>query len=269
MRFEAFKSILSDGYLDNEIRMRNNPKIRKIFAEIIGILCFSMKKHSFETIKIKKSDEFNMTHMATRLKAPSIQYAADIFKKDDPKELYIAINELAFHLSMTSKNVVSACYWLEWLIEYNLICKKNKDTCFCERRTYPAVLEKYQMDPVWLVWDVIILECSKRRQPLSEKIINALLSMFCIKYTSGVAKKRKYIIYFAIALLTEPCDMTREMITNKDKIQCIVDKINVVYKDVKKNEITPNTDYLFAGTTKSNLDKTIERLDKMKEITGM
>ena len=269
MRFDAFKSILSNGYLDNEIRMRNNIKIRQIFAEIIGILCFSMKKHSFETIKIKKRDEFNMTHMATKLKAPSIQFAADIFKHDDPKELYIAINELAFHISASSKNVVSACYWLEWLIEYNIICKNKKEKCSCERRTFPTVLDKYQMDPIWLVWDVIIQECKKRNNPLPEKIIHALLSMFCIKYTSGVAKKRKYIIYFAIALLTEPCDMTREMITNKNKIQYIVEKINMVYKDVKKNEISPNTDYLFVGAEKSNLDKTIERLDKMKELTGM
>jgi hypothetical protein len=63
--------------------------------------------------------------------------------------------------------------------------------------------------------------------------------------------------------------MTREMITNKNKIQYIVEKINTVYKDVKKNEISPNTDYLFVGAEKSNLDKTIERLDKMKELTGM
>lgn len=61
--------------------------------------------------------------------------------------------------------------------------------------------------------------------------------MFCIKYTSGVAKRRKYIIYFAIALLTEPCDMNREMIINKEKIQHIVDKINIVYKDVKKMKL--------------------------------
>ena len=93
--------------------------------------------------------------------------------------------------------------------------------------------------------------------------------MFCIKYTSGVAKKRKFIVYFAIALLTEPCDMNREIITNKEKIQYIVDKKNVFYKDVKKNEIAPKTDYLFTGAAKSNLDKTIERLEKLQSITGI
>ena len=68
MRFQAFKDIVQNGYLDNEIRMRNNEKIRKMFAEIICVLCNSTKKHSFETIKIKM-DDFDMTTMTDRLKA--------------------------------------------------------------------------------------------------------------------------------------------------------------------------------------------------------
>ena len=51
MRIENFKSILQNGYIDNELRMRNNPKIRKLFAEIIGVLCYSRKKHSLRAHK--------------------------------------------------------------------------------------------------------------------------------------------------------------------------------------------------------------------------
>ena len=36
-------------------------KIRKIFAEIITVICTSKKKHSIESIKIKKQEEFDMT----------------------------------------------------------------------------------------------------------------------------------------------------------------------------------------------------------------
>ena len=81
-------------------------------------------------------------------------------------------------------------------------------------------------------------------------------------------KRRRFVIYFAIALLTEPWDGSTEMINNGSQINQIVKKINTVYKDVKKNEESPNTEYLFAGTARSNLDKTIERLEKMSALTG-
>ena len=59
MRFDNFRDIVSNGYVGNELRLRNNEKIRKIFAEVICVLCYSRRKHSFEPIKIKKADEFN------------------------------------------------------------------------------------------------------------------------------------------------------------------------------------------------------------------
>ena len=55
-RIEQFKMIVTNGYLENEITMRNNTKIRNLFAEVIAVLCLSRKKHAFETIKIKPSE---------------------------------------------------------------------------------------------------------------------------------------------------------------------------------------------------------------------
>lgn len=273
MRFDNFKSILSSGYLDNEIRLRNNPKIRQLFAEVISVLCFSKKKHAFEPVKIKKTEEFDMTFIASKLKAPNVNYAQKIFLQTDPKELFIAINELGYHISNKSRNAVNACYWLEWLLEYHALCKKRKEKCECERRNFATVQDKYQMDPVWLIWDTILMESVSRNNKANDKIINALLDIFCIKYTSGVTKRRRFLIYFAISLLTETVDLTCEIISNQNKsaIQNIVKKIdNVVYREIKKNEESPNTDYLNHGVSgKSNLDKTIERLEKMNNLNGV
>ena len=66
--------------------------------------------------------------------------------------------------------------------------------------------------------------------------------------------------------MTENVDLNIDIIGNKASIDVIMKKIGLVYKDVKKNEITLGDDYLFLGVERTNLDKTIERLEKMNEI---
>ena len=47
-----------------------------------------------------------------------------------------------------------------------------------------------------------------------------------------------------ISLLTEPLDNKIPIFNNENKITQIL-KINIIYKQIKKNEIKPDTDYLF------------------------
>jgi hypothetical protein len=274
-RIEQFKAIVSNGYLEDELTMRNHTQIRNLFAEIIAILCLSRKKHPFEPMKIKKEEEFNISFMSSRLKAPSIDFATSLFRKDDPKELFIAINEFAYHISRKSKNAMSACYWLEWIIDYETICKSKKETCSCETREFAPVGEKFKKDPIWIVWDAILSECKERKDLITTKIIDALLSIFCIKFTSGVKRRRRFIVYFAISLLADPVDFTIEILSlsQKKQVEKVVEKIHIVYRDVKKNEIIPeeeiimNTDGMsVVKPERTNLDKTIERLEKMNQI---
>tara|TARA_Y100000591_G_C21806813_1_gene685419 strand:+ start:428 stop:1495 length:1068 start_codon:yes stop_codon:yes gene_type:complete len=269
MRIGNFKDILHNGYLDNELSMRNNPKIRKLFAEIIGILCFSKKKHHLEPVKIKKNEEFNMTNMSSKLSAPSIKYAEEVFQKDDPKEIFIAVNEFAYCITKQSKNTISACYWVEWIMEFEILSKKQKISCNCERRTFAPVQDKFQNDVIWIIWELLLDECDNQSDSSKKKMIDALLNIFCIRYSSGVKKRRRYLIYFAISILTEPYNKSENIINKKEIVENVIKKIDLVYKDVKKNEISPETDYLFNGVSsaKSNLEKTIERLDALNKIS--
>jgi hypothetical protein len=263
LRINNFKDILSNGYVDNELRMRNSDKIRRLFCEIMCVLCDAKRKHSFDNIKIKK-DDFDMTQMTDRFKAPTREYGEVIFLKDDPKELFVAINEFAYNISNDGKNIISACYWIEWISEFETLCKNRKEKIHCERRGFIPVDSKSQMDIIWIVWDLFLKEAEKRSK-FVKKVIDALLSLFTLKYTSGCHKKRKYILYFAISLLCENITVEEEIIrkTQHEIVGNVLKKIDQVYKQIKKNEVSPGTEYLFKDIKSSNLEKTIEKLEKM------
>ncbi len=262
MRFELFFKIMQNGYSTNILSMRNNDKIRKLFCECICVLCFSRKKHSIETIKIKTKEEFDLTNLAIKLKAPTTDYANAVLKHEDPKQLFIPINEFAYCLNQ--KNNTESCYWLEWILEYETICKKKKVTILAERRSYPPLA--HQKDIIWIIWDILIMYSKSRKNQLMDKILDAILQLFMIKYTESMKRKRKHLIYYAITLLLEPIDWSIEIIEEKDEIDAIILKVNAIYIQLKKNEVAPKTDYLFNGLEKSNLDKTIEKLEMMDKL---
>ena len=208
-------------------------------------------------------------HLSGRLKAPNTTYGDKIFRKEDPKEIYIATNELAYHLSEHSKNLVDSCFWIEWIIEYENISKKFKKKIECERRENIPVDQKFQKETIWVVWDTILTFVEDKSE-MTKKIINSLLSLYCLHYSSGCKKRRRYILYFAVSILVDNYNTNTNIIQNKQVIDKVIGQIHVIYKQIKKHEEAPKTDYLFNDEMKekSNLEKTVEKLDKIKEIMG-
>ena len=270
LRFQSFKEIVQNGYIGSELLMRNNDQIRNLFAEVISILCVSNKKPAFEIITIKP-DEFNMTTLSGKLKASNVQYAKSVFRENDPNEIYICINELAFQLGNTSKNILKSCYWIEWLIEFDAICRKKKQILAGEMRTFPKINQKYQNDVIWIVWELLLHMV--KDNPVAEKIMNALLDLFSIKYTYAIKKKRRYLLYFAVELVTENIPTKIEILDAKEKpiVNNVVQKINMIYKNIKKNEEKSNSGYLLENLPtekRTNAEKTIEKLGKMDAMVG-
>jgi len=267
MRYEIFKNIMMQGKYVNELQLRNNPTIRQLFAEAVSILTLSNKKSSIEPVKINREEEFDMTQMTDRLTAPSVHFIEPFFQKKDPKELVIAINEFAYNISPEKHNMHTAMYWIEWLVEFDLICRKRKTQCRCEVRTSIPVEKKYQSDIIWIAWDALFHYCELNGDVFIKKLMDALLSLFCIKYTSGACKRRRYLLYMAIALLTEPVPTTIELMPNKPMIQTVVSKIDQIYKQIKKNEESPNTDYLFNNLEReSTFDQSIKRMELVNSM---
>ena len=270
MRFEIFKNIISRGQYITELDLRNDPTIRKLFAEIISVLTLSTRKHSFEPIKINREEEFDMTQMTDRLKATSSHYADGLLRPKDPKELFISVNEFAYHISPDSKSTVDACYWIEWTIEFDAICRKRKQDCFCDKRSYVPVENRFQKDIIWILWDVLKHYVGELSNTFITRLFNALLTIFCIKYTTASCRKRRFLLYFAVALLTEPVANNIELIPNKAMVQNIVDKIDEIYRQIKKSEVSPNTDYLFSGIRddKDNFERSMKKMELMNSMSG-
>lgn len=265
MRYESFRNIMGQGIHISELDVRNDDKIRKIFSEIICTLTLSSKKPSIEPIKINREEEYDITQMSEKLKAPSMEYAQPIFQQKDPRELFISLNELAYFLTQDGSNMLSACYWVEWMIEFNTICKKRREPIRCVRRTQYKVESKYQSDVIWLIWDVLLDNTNKQTSKLVTKTMNALLRLFSIKYTTASCKKRRYLLYYAIGLLTEPVSTNVDLVSNRELLQIVTDKIDEVYKQIKKNEQAPKTEYLFNGLDKK---RALEKSMKQMELVG-
>ena len=76
------------------------------------------------------------------------------------------------------------------------------------------------------------------------------------------------MLYFAVSLCTESTDLSVELVSNKKMVELAVNKIKNIYRQIKKNEISPGTDYLFNGLNKQNeLEKSLEKLKMVNSIT--
>jgi hypothetical protein len=274
MRFDNFTNIINIGYNNDMLILRNNSKIRKLFSEIICILCYSNKKQTLQQIKLNKLEEYDLINLSARFKAPNVSFVEKIFKHDDPTELLIPVNELIYNI--TSGNLIEVCYWYEWIIEYENICKKKKKICDCQARSYAP--EGSHNDVIWIIWDILFYYAEPENSvsknttnvAIINKIIKSLYSIFIIKYKPTYRTKRKYIIYYAFSILTDNINFDIPLIndTNKDKIKAIVEKIDNVYRDIKKNEETPATDpdNAFNNDKKYNMEISIKKMAIMSNF---
>ena len=265
-RIQLFNQIMQNGYVGMELQLRNNVKIRQIFAEVICVICEAKKRHEYNEIKIKPED-FDLTYMTERFQAPDVSYAENVFLKDDPKELFIPANEFAYNISVEGCNSVNACYWMEWFMQFDQRCKSRREKCKCERRIFANVNNKLQMEIIWILWDCFLYEATNR-SVFIQKLVASALNIFCMNFAVNCHKKRRYIMYFVIEIFTEQIPLDDTIIKNKDKIQNVINNIKIIYKQIKKNEISPNTDYLYKNLDSSNLNKTIAILETMNAITS-
>lgn len=265
-KFQVFKNILTNGYLGDDLKLRNNIKIRELFSEIMVLLCSSRRKYMLNDIKINRED-FDITVIRDKFKAPNANYCDIILKENDPKSLTFSVNELAYSITEDIKNLQHACYWVEWIIQYGKLCDKNKEKCRIEERDYLSIDSKETTNIIWIVWDVLMQE-AKKRDAITIKMIEGLLSIFSIRYMNTLNAKRRNLLYCAVSFLTEDVDYKKELMEMKQKevLTQIVSNINSIYKQIKTNEVRPTIDKL-SNIDNSNLSKTQQKLATMNEFS--
>lgn len=263
-RISIFKNIISNKEFISELHARNDIKLRKLFAEIITIISLSNKKNGLEPVKINKNDEFDVSVMPDKLKADKMDYINHIFLKKDPKEIFIALNELYY--SIINSDYLLSCFWYEWIIEFETACKKNKRPCIAEPRNYP-ILPKFRTNVVWIIWDVLFDFIENKNDKPLLNLLKASLDIFSINYSISSCKKRRFIIYYAISICTDKININGDIINDKKTVSTVIDNIDIVYKQIKKNEVSPNTEYLFNNLEKQNsIKKSVKQMQIVNSI---
>ena len=121
-----------------------------------------------------------------------------------------------------------------------------------------------QKDVIWIIWEILIGISTDK---LLSRNIKSILNLFSIQYTTSTKRRRRFLIYYAISLITETWNTSMSIFTEKQTVEKVVQNINVIYKQIKKNEEKPNTDYLFNNSfTNNTFEKTIQKIDTLNKI---
>ena len=187
----SFGSLANGQYSGNELELRNVDHIRTLVAQAVASVACPQKTHAIKRIKVPVQ-EFDIVAIPHRMKAPDTSYASD-YRVGDPKELFIATNELVFALT-GSYDITLACYWIEWIAGYTAFCKKKKVVLTCATR-HDISGGTRSNDVVWMVWEAIQKAAKTEHQ---KRALSALLRLFKMQYKASTMSKRIYLLYAAV-----------------------------------------------------------------------
>ena len=236
-KYEEFKDIIGEN--DNIESIRNNEKIRVLFCTIVIILCDSSKNTILDNLHY--NFEFKIESIYDNLKAPDIEDVKLFYRSDDPKEYLIPFNEFIYHMKET-KDKVNIKYWLNWIIEYDILCRKKKKKILCESRNYLTNSKpELEKNIIWIIWDFILKTSKNSLSNESYEIIDKIFELFKVRYTLTTNKKRIFMIYHCIEIYCNKIDLKINILKNKTLIKNLSKNINIVMEQIKKSEILEET----------------------------
>lgn len=188
---------------DKILDLRNSQEARNHLTDIITILTLS-PKNKLATLPRIPPEDFRLDVFESKLEAKNTFLINNLIKPDDPSEINVVVNELAYQLTLRVGDLKKALYWLNWILEWEKLNLKKTKAFNCALRKRKYVKPQYYHDVIWLLWDVVFQEASIRgggREHMNRQLIG-LFKMYRYGFTSGTKKKKISLLVHAIHILS-------------------------------------------------------------------
>ncbi len=223
-KFKEFKEL--SVTVESDLSYRNNNTAKAIFFSITLLLCECNKDTILEFPKFN----FEFSEVYSNLKATKVTFIQPFFQEGDPKEVFIPMNELAYHLFET-KNKKDALYWIEWILGYDQMMAKRKTPLKCKPRPFM----KPPANVVWMIWE-LLLKRQDDDDPSLQRIMEALCSLFSIKYTAASNMKKVHILTYAVMLVIHKVNLDVKIVNNAQVFADLDELMTSTYARLKKHE---------------------------------
>jgi len=235
-KYYEFREIV--GQDDTIQYVRNSKKLRIIFCSITTVLSCAEKLTILDNLQHKFV--FKIESLYDNLKAPNTTFVNLVYKQGDPVEYLISFNEFIYHLTET-KQKVDIIYWLNWIIEYDILCRKKKKIIGCvSRDIYKNSRKALETNIIWIIWDTLfaIIHKDKYSQNIIN-IVNSIYNLFTVRYCVSVNKKRISLICHTIEmiLLHKEIKYNIPILNSSNELSNLEENIKIVMEQIKKSEV--------------------------------
>jgi hypothetical protein len=212
---------------DNVLNLRNHPTIRNMLTELVVITSLSKPRKLEALPKIGKED-FIVSNFNAKLECKDFASTHHIFKDEDPREIKVASNEIAFHL--LNGNIVRALYWLNWVLTWETLNIKKYTKYDCALRGGAFFDSKSNIPPkcnrnvIWLIWSIVENMANKRFSSSAnlQVAMRSLWELFIMNYTSGCRNRRLVYLIWAMSYLCNPIDWSIPLISESNQTTLFV-----------------------------------------------
>lgn len=247
-RFGEVKKRIIDLSKVDPLQVRNDPIVRTVFCEIIGVLCLSSQKKLIAKPRIH-SEDLTIESVARKRRLTSSTPASGLFRAGDPTECLAPIDEL--YDAMIRRDTGRTIYWIYWLWEWDAARRKVYGSNVCVIRGHDTIPAKLSTDIIWLIYEVIML-ASTTLPPDASFAPRACLELYkkeyCENGSSIVRRKRFPLIQIAAQFVAERPPLL-PLVINTGILSAMTRNVNNLYIEIKKQTADLTTAVAPVGCT--------------------